>query len=94
MLIITYDIADDKLRSKFSTFLKKFGFGNKTNIDAEESNGLVPNEKWKLGYIGEFWFKGDSINLGIGQGYMLSTPIQISQSIAVIANRGEIIKPR
>ena len=89
-----YSTAYDLTIKKLEPFLKKFGFGGKTNIDAEESNGLVPNENWKLGYIGEFWFKGDSINLGIGQGYMLSTPIQISQSIAVIANRGEIIKPR
>ncbi len=89
-----YSTAYDLTIKRLEPFLNKFGFGKKTNIDAEESNGLVPNEKWKLGYIGEFWFKGDSINLGIGQGYMLSTPIQISQSIAVIANRGEIIKPR
>ena len=89
-----YSTAYDLTIKRLEPFLNKFGFGAKTNIDAEESNGLVPNEKWKLGYIGEFWFKGDSINLGIGQGYMLSTPIQISQSIAVIANRGEIIKPR
>ncbi|MDC2994269.1 penicillin-binding protein 2 [SAR86 cluster bacterium] len=89
-----YSTAYDLTIKRLEPFLNKFGFGTKTNIDAEESNGLVPNEKWKLGYIGEFWFKGDSINLGIGQGYMLSTPIQISQSIAVIANRGEIIKPR
>ena len=89
-----YSTAYDLTIKRLEPFLKRFGFGGKTNIDAEESNGLVPNEKWKLGYIGEFWFKGDSINLGIGQGYMLSTPIQISQSIAVIANRGEIIKPR
>ncbi len=92
--IYFYSTAYDLTIKRLEPFLNKFGFGNKTNIDAEESNGLVPNEKWKLGYIGEFWFKGDSINLGIGQGYMLSTPIQISQSIAVIANRGEIIKPR
>ena len=89
-----YSTAYDLTIKRLEPFLNKFGFGNKTNIDAEESNGLVPNEKWKLGYIGEFWFKGDSINLGIGQGYMLSTPIQISQAIAVIANRGDIIKPR
>ena len=89
-----YSTAYDLTIKRLEPFLNKFGFGNKTNIDAEESNGLVPNEKWKLGYIGEFWFKGDSINLGIGQGYMLSTPIQISQAIAIIANRGEIIKPR
>ena len=89
-----YSTAYDLTIKRLEPFLNKFGFGNKTNIDAEESNGLVPNEKWKLGYIGEFWFKGDSINVGIGQGYMLSTPIQISQAIAIIANRGEIIKPR
>ena len=89
-----YSTAYDLTIKRLEPFLNKFGFGAKTNIDVEESNGLVPNEKWKLGYIGEFWFKGDSINLGIGQGYMLSTPIQISQAIAVIANRGDIIKPR
>ena len=89
-----YSTAYDLTIKRLEPFLNKFGFGDKTNIDAEEARGLVPNEKWKLGYIGEFWFKGDSINLGIGQGYMLSTPIQISHAIAIIANRGEIIKPR
>ena len=89
-----YSTAYDLTIKRLEPFLNKFGFGDKTNIDAEEARGLVPNEKWKLGYIGEFWFKGDSINLGIGQGYMLSTPIQISHAIGIIANRGEIIKPR
>ena len=92
--IYFYSTAYDLTIKKLEPFLNKFGFGDKTEIDAEESIGLVPNENWKLGYIGEFWFKGDTINLGIGQGYMLSTPIQISQAIAIIANRGEIIKPR
>ena len=54
----------------------------------------MPSRKWKLGYIGEPWFKGDTINMGIGQGYITATPIQIALAYAALANKGEIVKPR
>ena len=47
-----------------------------------------------MGYIGEAWFKGDTINMGIGQGYITATPIQIALAYAALANKGEIVKPR
>ena len=53
----------------------------------------MPTRNWKLGNIGETWFVGDTINIGIGQGYITSTPLQLAVSLSAIANRGIIYKP-
>jgi penicillin-binding protein 2 len=63
-----------------------YGLGEKTGIDLPgEKNGLVPTEKWKKEYLHQPWFKGDTINVGIGQGYMQVTPLQLAQAYATIA---------
>ena len=54
----------------------------------------MPTRNWKLGNIGEAWFVGDTINIGIGQGYITSTPIQLAVSVSAIANRGTIFRPK
>ena len=53
--------------------------------------GLVPNEEWKLKVRGEKWYQGDTVNLGIGQGDLLVTPVQVAYLAATIANRGELV---
>ena len=55
---------------------------------------VLPSRNWKLGNIGEAWFVGDTLNLGIGQGYISSTPLQLAVSISAIANKGKIFKPK
>ena len=59
-----------------------------------ESKSILPTRNWKLGNIGEAWFVGDTINIGIGQGYITSTPIQLAVSVSAIATRGTIFRPK
>ena len=59
-----------------------------------ESPSVLPDRNWKLGNIGESWFIGDTVNIGIGQGYITVTPLQLASSISAIANRGKIFKPQ
>jgi penicillin-binding protein 2 len=88
-----YNIAYDLTLSGIKPMLENFGFGKKTGLTPFESSGLLPDKKWKLGYKGDFWFKGDTINLGIGQGYILSTPLQLAVAYSGLANKGIIYKP-
>ena len=89
-----YALAHDLTINNLSPFLEKFGYGKQSGLTENEAKGILPSRKWKLGYIGEAWFKGDTINMGIGQGYITATPIQIALAYATLANRGEIVKPR
>lgn len=71
-----------------------FGLGEKTGIDIPgEKKGLLPDTAWKKKVIGSSWFKGDTILLSIGQGYLLTTPLQIANLYAAIANKGEVYTP-
>lgn len=73
---------------------KSFGLGEKTGIEIKgERKGINPNEAWKRQRLGESWYGGDSINLSIGQGYLLVTPIQICTMISAVANGGTLYIP-
>ncbi len=75
-------------------FSKLFGFGKATGIDLpDESSGLVPGRAWKRLYKRENWYEGETLNYAIGQGYLLVTPIQVLQMMAVIANNGSVARP-
>ncbi|MGI9322460.1 MAG: penicillin-binding protein 2, partial [Pseudomonadales bacterium] len=76
-------------------YLSKFGFGQVSVLDLPEAQkGLIPSQEWKQAARGEPWYPGDTVNLGIGQGDMLVTPLQLATAGAVIANRGRRIAPR
>ena len=89
-----YNIAYDLTVNSITPFLKKFGFGKSSDLFINESQGILPDKKWKLGQKGEFWFKGDTINMGIGQGYILATPLQIALAYSALINGGKLISPR
>ena len=89
-----YNIAFDLTVSSISPFLAKFGFGSSSKLLGNESKGILPDKKWKLGQKGEFWFKGDTINMGIRQGYILTTPLQIAIAYSALVNDGQLITPR
>ena len=79
---------------KIDAILEQFGFGNKTNIDiTEESSGIVASPKWKMKHTGKHWYPGDTLNSGIGQGDMKTTPLQLAQGVAAIATHGRRYQP-
>jgi len=66
-----------------------------TGIDIYgEGKGILPNRKWKLGAVGQSWYVGDTVNLGIGQGYITVTPLQLAIAISALANKGKVFRPR
>ncbi|AKE52960.1 penicillin-binding protein 2 [Kangiella geojedonensis] len=69
--------------------MKQFGFGQKTGIDiVEEKVGIMPSRDWKKSARGEPWYNGDTVNIGIGQGFWTVTPLQLANATAVLANDG------
>ena len=90
-----YELASKLTIDKISNFLSLFNFGKNTGIDLNnESSSILPDRNWKLGNIGETWFVGDTVNMGIGQGYIAVTPIQLASSVSAIATKGKIFKPK
>lgn len=74
--------------------LKRFGFGSPTNIDLpDESSGILPNPQWKEKSYDTPWYGGDTLNCGIGQGFLLVTPIQLAFAVSALAEWGERWKP-
>lgn len=89
-----YELASKTTVDQIHSFLKPFGFGQKTGIQLTgEDEGVLPSRNWKLGRTGDTWFVGDTINLGIGQGYMTTTPLQLAVAVSVLATRGKAYKP-
>ena len=90
-----YDLAYRMGIDKISTFMAPFGFGKKTGVDnTSERSGLLPSREWKNRVKRLPWFPGETLNVGIGQGYMLATPLQLATSTVAIANRGKHFSPR
>ena len=78
-----------------ATSSQAFGLGKKTNIDLPgERSGIMPSRIWKKNARGASWFDGDTINVSIGQGFMLTTPLQLAVMTARIASRGDLIQPQ
>ena len=90
-----YDLATRMDVDDLSRFVGQFGLGQRTAVDIPDtSSGLVPDRIWKQGAKGEIWYPGDSVNMGIGQGDLLVTPLQLATMVTVLANRGRWVRPR
>ena len=90
-----YELAYRMGIDSMHDFLAQFGFGEKTGIDLlGERRGLLPSTDWKKRVQGKVWYPGETLIAGIGQGYMLSTPVQLAVATAALASRGEKIVPR
>lgn len=79
-------------------FLAQFGLGQPTGIDIPgEQDGIMPSREWKRGAFrrpqDQVWFPGETVITGIGQGYMLATPLQLAQAAAILGNRGQGFRP-
>lgn len=84
-----YDAAYRLGITKISDFMARFGYGDLSGIDIhEETTAILPSKEWKEGRFKEFWWRGDTISVGIGQGYWTATPIQIANATNILVNRG------
>ena len=93
--IYYYDLAYKLGIDKISESMYEFGFGDFTGIDLyEESDANMPSRGWKRARFNQPWYIGDTIPVGIGQGFWSTTPIQLSHSVNTLVNRGERIIPQ
>jgi penicillin-binding protein 2 len=82
-------------QDRLSAYARMFGLGELTGIDLPgEAKGLVPDQTWKRQTFGNVWTVGDTYNMGIGQGYVLATPLQVADYTAIVANGGTLYKPQ
>lgn len=80
---------------KIAQYAKRFGLGEATGIElAHERKGLVPTKEWKLARMKEPWRLGETISISIGQGFNLTTPVQLVRAYSALANGGVVWKPR
>lgn len=90
-----YELALALGIDRMHEFLSSFGFGARTGIRlGGESPGLMPSRTWKRNARGQSWYPGETVITGIGQGYMLTTPLQLASAGAAIATRGTRMRPR
>ncbi|OGA05766.1 MAG: penicillin-binding protein 2 [Betaproteobacteria bacterium RIFCSPLOWO2_02_64_14] len=89
-----YMLANDLGIDAISRFMAQLGFGSRTGIDlASESAGILPSQEWKMKRFKQKWYAGETISIGIGQGYNAYTPLQLATAIATIANDGVMFRP-
>ncbi|MDY7576464.1 penicillin-binding protein 2 [Actimicrobium sp. CCI2.3] len=93
-----YQLANDLGVDAMHDFMKPFGFGQLTGIDLEnERTGLLPSTAWKRSAYRkreqQRWYAGETISLGIGQGYNAFTPLQLAHAVSTLANNGVVMKP-
>ncbi len=94
-----YQLANDMGIDAIASFMQNFGFGARTGIDLQgEALGVLPSPEWKQKRFRnpaqQKWFPGETISIGIGQGYNNYTPIQLAQAVATLVNGGVMYKPR
>lgn len=89
-----YKLAHDMGVEKIHDFMEPWGFGQLTGIDLlGEQSGVLPNAEWKMKRFKKPWVAGDTVSLGIGQGYNAFTLLQLSHAVATLANRGVSLQP-
>lgn len=89
-----YDLAYKLGITKISKMMRKFGFGDYTGIDLhEESRAIMPSVEWKRERYNKAWYTGETLSVGIGQSYWSVTPLQLSQAISILVNKGQIKVP-
>ncbi|MDO9051610.1 MAG: penicillin-binding protein 2 [Methylotenera sp.] len=89
-----YGLAMELGIEKLTSFVRHFGFGRKSDFDLKgEIEGLLPTPEWKMRRFKQPWYPGETVIVGIGQGYTLVTPLQLAQATSILANNGVAMKP-
>jgi len=93
-----YMLANDLGIDAIAGFMKRFGFGSRTGIDLDgEAEGVLPSPEWKHARFSrpeqQRWYAGETISIGIGQGYNAYTPVQLALALATLANNGAMYRP-
>ncbi|MBL1378745.1 penicillin-binding protein 2 [Zobellella iuensis] len=90
-----YDLAYRLGIDTLHDYMSRFGFGQFSGIDLhEEASGIMPSRGWKQARHKQPWYQGDTISVGIGQGYWTATPLQLARATAIMVDRGETVHPR
>jgi len=90
-----YDLARKLTIDRMHDYLSPYGLGSRTGIDTtHERAGVLPSTGWKRKARGQVWYPGETLSAGIGQGYMLATPLQLAVATTVMASRGQRPVPR
>jgi penicillin-binding protein 2 len=94
-----YMLANDLGIDAIAGFMKRFGFGSRTGIDLDgEAEGVLPSPEWKHERFSrpeqQRWYAGETISIGIGQGYNAYTPVQLALALATLADNGAMYRPR
>jgi len=90
-----YQLALDLGIDRMHDYLQMFGFGAPTGVDLNGENaGVLPSRAWKRGQLGEAWYPGETVIAGIGQGFNVTTPLQLANALATLANGGYRYAPR
>jgi penicillin-binding protein 2 len=90
-----YSLANDLGIDRVREALDRFGFGRPTGIDIRgEGRGLLPSREWKEKALKQPWYPGETVIVGIGQGYVQATPVQLALATALMASRGHAPRPR
>ena len=80
--------------TELSNYLSSLGFGQKVCSDCfDEDRAFVPTPEWKYSIMNAGWVKGDTVNLGVGQGYLVATPMQLANYASILATKGQYIEP-
>jgi penicillin-binding protein 2 len=92
--VFFYTLAEKLGIEKIAEYATKLGLGQKTGIDLpQEVSGVMPSEEWKIRNFKQKWFAGETISVGIGQGAIAATPIQMARAIGAIASEGRLVRP-
>jgi len=90
-----YGLATELGIDNIHNYVRQFGLGAKTGIDLPgEMPGILPSTEWKMRRYKQKWFAGDTVSVGIGQGYNIATPLQLAHSTAVLAANGKAYRPQ
>lgn len=90
-----YSLAYEMGIDRISAYMKQFGFGKQPALDVLGARrGLMPSREWKREVHRQPWFPGETLSTGIGQGYWLTTPLQLASATSVLANQGQWVQPR